>query len=45
MEIVVAWSWDHHTFPEGSALCTAILCALTYIYPPHTGVRYSRYVA
>jgi hypothetical protein len=25
-------------------LCTTILCALTYIYSPHTGVGCSRYV-
>ena len=44
-EIVAARSWNHHTLPEGLALCPAILCALTYIYPSHPGVRYSRYVA
>jgi hypothetical protein len=43
-EIALARSWDHHTPPVGSTLCTTILCALTYIYSPHTGVGCSRYV-
>jgi hypothetical protein len=41
----LARSWEHHTLPEGPALCPTALSALGHIHSPKTGVCCTRYVA